>query len=87
MNKAALWSTIVLIVFGLTGAGMSWIFAMNARIALLEDRLMRAQTDTAKLETDRQLKMLWRYGAWNHHQLDVLRSKAGLEVAESPVFE
>lgn len=65
-----------------------WVWSTNVEVKLMRAELTQMKSDQrTDQEQNAHIKSLWRYGAFLHEQIDLLRFKAGLPPANKPNLE
>lgn len=88
MSQSKLIGIFAALVTAIAVGAFGWVWSTNVEVKLIRAELteMRADRRTDQ-QQDAHIRSLWKYGAFLHEQVDVLRFKAGLPPATKPNLE
>lgn len=85
MSPNRLLTILISLVVALASGAFVWVWNAHIELSLLRNEVTEMKADRHKdEEQDAQLRSLWRYGAFLHNQVDIIRFKEGLPPATKP---
>lgn len=80
-----LFSILIAISLGLAAFALKWQFDANAKLSVIEEKLAKIEDDhTVDTKQDSQIVRFWKLHSWERDQINRLRVKAGMDVADWP---
>lgn len=88
MSQSKLLGIIATLVTAIAIGAFGWVWQTNVEVKLLRVEISEMKADRrTDQEQDAHIKSLWKYGAFLHEQIDVLRFNQGLPPANKPKLD
>jgi len=88
VSQSKLLGIIASLVTAIAIGAFGWVWSTNIEVKLLRAEIVQMKSDRREdQQQDAHIHSLWRYGAFLHEQIDLLRFKEGLPPATKPNLE